>query len=1162
MSFCHLHVHNEYSVLDGVGTSKQYAAMAKELGQEWCALTNHSNVDGAIEHQKQCLAAGIKPIIGAEMYLVADLTKKEKGETRYHITLLVENQTGWRNLLKLLTIANIDGFYYRPRIDYPTLMKHIDGLVILSACSMSFINIPYVYRMLDGMIAAIGKDRIFLEVMPHNFPEQIKVNKLALAIAEKLRIQVVATNDVHYPTEESAKHQEVLLAIQTKKKWTDKDRWKFNCTGLFFRSEKQMFDAFRDQDCLTNQQIKRAIRRTVTVAKLCENFRIEKQEVYLPSIKNFPTEEDEITFLENRIYRGLRLRLKDKTFGELIPYRERIDMELKMIIAKKFTSYFLIVWDLIKWCEKENILTGPGRGSAGGSLVAYLLFITDLDPLVYGTEFFRFVDESRPDLPDIDCDFEDARISEVRKYLSDKYGEFNVSGLSNFLTMKGKGVLRDVGRVFDVPLVEVNTAAKSMLDDKEDEQISRALVYSPELKRFNNRYPEVIEISKSIEGQIRGCLSGDCRLVLPNRNGIRVKKIKKLYEENYRGKARAYDLKKDVLFFDDIVDIWQSGIKKVYDLTTNNGNRVIRLTTDHKLLTKNGWKEAGKIKIGEFIATNGAPWNKGLKGRQVAWNKGLTKDDHPGVAIHSERMKKNNPSKLPHVKKQVSERSFKHGRWSLPQKYKKSHPICEICGNAETKEIHHIDLDIHNNDESNLLATCIKCHHEIHWSMSDQEIHKINPLRTIGWSKVISFEYAGKEMTYDIQMKSSNQNFVCNKIIAHNCGQHAAGVCISKNDLREGFNCNLVSRSGTIVANWDMRNAEYCGLMKLDVLSLSALTILSETKRLIKQNHNVDIDYKKLTFDDPKVFAEITAGHTTGAFQISTHGMTNYCMELGVENFAMIYAVTALWRPGPMQSGMTESYSKRKRKKEKVEKIHPIFDKITAETFGVIIYQEQVMKVVNQLAGIPMATCNKIRKVMGKSMGHAAFDKYKEEFLQGCKNKGLVKDDKAIQIWNMMSESGSYSFNLSHSVAYSMITYHDMWSKTFYPTEFITACLTLGNKDKNVEYIREARRLGLKINLPKIGISHPLKWNCDNKKNLFAPFISIKGVGDVTAEKIAKFKEKKKKVKSFFTLPDESKKINGIDEKTMNILNCVKAFDPDYVTTDEDLRKFKKFFIF
>lgn len=898
MSFCHLHVHNEYSVLDGVGTSKQYAAMAKELGQTHLALSNHSNIDGAIEHQKQCMAVGIKPIIGAEMYLVADLTKKEKGETRYHITLLVENQTGWRNLLKLLTIANIDGFYYRPRIDYPTLMKHIDGLVILSACSMSFINIPYAYRMLDGMIAAIGKDHVFLEVMPHDFPEQIAVNKLALTIAEKLHLQVVATNDIHYPTEESAKHQEVLLAIQTKKKWNDKDRWKFNCTGLFFRSEKQMFDAFRDQDCLTDQQIKRAIRRTMTVAKLCENFRIEKQEVYLPSIKNFPEEEDEITFLENRIYRGLKLRLKGKSFNELIPYKERIEMEMKLIIAKKFTRYFLIVWDLIKWCEKENIMTGPGRGSVGGSLVAYLLFITDCDPLVYGTEFFRFVSEEREDLPDIDMDFEDVRRADVRKYLSDKYGEYNVSGLSNFLTMKGKGVLRDVSRVFDVPLVEVGVAAKSMLDGQFEKEIEGNLKCSVPLQRFEKKYPDVIEVAQSIEGQIRGY------------------------------------------------------------------------------------------------------------------------------------------------------------------------------------------------------------------------------------------------------------------------GQHAAGVCISKNDLREGYNCNLVSRSGTIVANWDMRNAEYCGLMKLDVLGLSALTILNETKRLIKQNHNVDIDYKKLTFDDPKVFAEITAGNTTGAFQISTHGMTKYCMELGVENFAMIYAVTALWRPGPMQSGMTEEYSKRKRRKAKIEKIHPIFDQITAETFGVIVYQEQVMKVVNQLAGIPMATCNKIRKVMGKSMGHAAFDQYKEEFLQGCKNKGLVKEDKAIQIWDMMSEFGGYGFNLSHSVEYSMITYWDMFSKTYYPAEFITACLTLGNKDKNVEYIREARRLGLKINLPKIGISDPIKWNCDKKKNLFAPFVSIKGVGDATAEKIAKFKEKKKKIKSFFTLPDENKKAKGIDEKTMNILNCVKAFDPDYVTTDEDLRKYKKFFIF
>jgi len=901
MSFCHLHLHNEYSVLDGVGTSKQYAALAKKLGQEYLAITNHGNIDGAIEHQKQCLEIGIIPIIGAEMYLVPDLKIKEKGEKRYHITLLVENQTGWKNILQLLTIANIKGFYHRPRIDHKALMSHIEGLVILSACSMSFIHHLTHLGMLQDYIQKIGKDRIYLEVMPHKIPEQIETNKLALSLSKKLGIQTVATNDCHYPTEESTKHQEVLLAIQSKKKWKDSDRWKFNCDGLFLRSEKQMYDAFIEQGCLSESEIKRAIRRSITVARLCENFRIEKQEVFLPSIKNFPSKDDELILLENQIARGIRRRLSHLSFEELKPYKERIEMEMKLIISKGFVRYFLIVWDLIKWCYKNDVLTGPGRGSVGGSLVAYLLFITDCDPLIYGTEFFRFVSDERADLPDIDMDFEDIKRGSVRKYLSDKYGKFNVSGLSNFLTMKGKGVLRDVSRVFDIPLQEVDYAAKSMIDEGkvgEGKEIEVSFKKINECRSFGRKYPEVVEICKSIEGQIRGC------------------------------------------------------------------------------------------------------------------------------------------------------------------------------------------------------------------------------------------------------------------------GQHAAGVCISEKDLRDGHNCNLVSRSGQIVANWDMRNAEYCGLMKLDILGLSALTILNECKQLIKQNHKIEIDYRTITFDDPKVFKEISEGNTTGAFQIGSLGLTNYCQELGVETFQMLYAVTALWRPGPLQSGMTESYSKRKRGKEKVEKIHPIFDKITEETFGVIVYQEQVMKVVNQLAGIPMSTCNKIRKVMGKSLGHAEFDKYREEFLQGCKKQKTVTEKKSEKIWDMMSKSGSYCFNLSHSVEYSMITYWDMFVKTYYPNEFLASCLTHGDKTKNIEYIREAKRLGLKINLPKIGMSYSTKWNCDKKGNLYAPFISIKGVGETVAEKISYLKPNQKKKRcGFFNLPSKEK-YPGINKNVIEILEKIQAFDPDYITTKEDLKKYKQYFDF
>ncbi len=897
MKFCHLHLHNEYSVLDGVGTSKQYAELAKELGQTALAITNHGNIDGAIEHQKQCIEAGINPIIGCEMYMVPDLKIKQRGEKRYHITLLVENQTGWENLLQLLTIANIEGNYYRPRIDHENLKKHLEGLVVLSACSASFLHMGNSDNYVANYVDIIGKDRIFFEVMPHDLDDQVKTNKEAVRLSKKYGIKLVATNDCHYPTEKATLHQEVLLAIQTKKSWNDPKRWKFNCDGLFLRSYDEMFEAFEDQGVLSKTQIKKALRQSNKVAEICQGFRIEQQPVFLPSIKNFPSDEDEIIFLENRIHRGFKKRLRGFSYDEKQLYKARIEEEMELIISKGFQRYFLILWDLIVWCKKNDIMTGPGRGSVGGSLVGYLLYLHDANSLVYGLEFFRFVSADRNDLPDIDIDFQDDKIDEVRGYLEDKYGVNNVAGLSTFLKMKGRMALRDVARVFDVPLQEVDFAAKGIVDADEGEEISTSLKESPELKRFAKKYPQVVEIAAALEGQIRGY------------------------------------------------------------------------------------------------------------------------------------------------------------------------------------------------------------------------------------------------------------------------GQHAAGICVSATDLTNGKNCNLVIRKKVVVCNWDMRNAEYCGLMKLDALSLKSLTVLNATRKMIMRNHGADIDYKALSFDDPKVFEQINLGHTNGAFQIGSDGLTNYCQDLKIDSFQTVYAAAALWRPGPMQSGMTEEYAKRKNKKRKIEKIHPVFDKITQETFGVIVYQEQVMKAVNQLSGIPMSTCNKIRKIMGKSMGNAAFDKYKDEFLQGCKNLGLVAEDKAIQIWDMMSKFGGYGFNLSHSVEYSMVTYWDMWSKTYYPNEYLACCLSRGDKEKNKGYMKEARRLKLTINMPKIGASHATEWNADTNGKLYAPFASIEGVGPPTAKLIAAAKLADKKRRGFFNA-GPSQKIKGVDKGTIQILTDIQAFDPDYITTKADLKTFRKLFTF
>lgn len=894
--FVHLHVHNEYSVLDGVGTSKQYAELALELGQTHLAISNHGNIDGAIDHQKQCKAIGIKPLIGCELYVVDDINIKSKGEKRYHLTVIVENQTGWQNLLKMLTIANLEGFYHRPRVDFEVLRNHLEGLVLLTGCSMSILNRKPGGRLfLHDAIDILGKDRVFLEVQPHQMEYQIAVNKTCFSLKKRYGLKLVGTNDCHYPTNRSARYQEILLAIQSKSTLNDKNRWKFDIDGLYLKSEQEMIDSFAQQKLLSDYDISEAISSTELIAGMCEGFEIKKIEPNLPSIGI----EGSDTFKMNELIDlGWNKRLDFDNDELALQYEARIAEEMSLIKNMKFERYFLIVWDLINWCKVNGIMTGPGRGSVGGSLCAYLMGITDVDPIKYDLVFSRFISPDRIDLPDIDMDFEDHKRHLVKKYLQDKYGEFNVAGLSTFGTMKGKGVLRDVSRVYDIPLREVDTAAKSIDDSEDTNQIKTSFASVPECMRFKRKYPEAVECADALEGQIRGC------------------------------------------------------------------------------------------------------------------------------------------------------------------------------------------------------------------------------------------------------------------------GQHAAAVCVSSTDLRDGVNCNLSIRSGQIVANWDKDNAEFMGLVKLDILGLSALSILNEARAMILKNHGEKIDFDSLKMDDPKVFDEINAGHTVGTFQIGARGLSRFCQDMGIDSFDHIVAATALYRPGPLHSGMAEQFIAIKRGKKKVKKIHKFYDEITQDTYGIIVYQEQVMSVINRLSGIDMASCDKIRKLMAKSKGADAINAYHEKFIQGCIELKTVTGKQAETIWETISTFGKYGFNKAHSVEYSMITYWDMWLKVYYPYEFIACCLTYGGLTNFKEYLKEARRLKLNIRLPKVGFSHAKKWIVDKENNLFAPFGCIDGIGESSAKAISEFNPNKKKKVGFFTNGEikKTEKIPGVNSTTTALLEKIDAFSPIQDITMEEKRMVREIF--
>lgn len=905
INFCHLHVHNEFSFLDGYGSAKAYIKKAKELGMTHLALTNHANVAGNLKFQFACKEAGITAVHGCELYIVPDLYKKNKGDKRGHITVLVKNEVGWENLCKMISIANLEGFYYRPRVDYKTFLNYCEGLVVLTGCSNSFLMKDSSEQATDFLVALyekIGSD-LYLEIQPHKLTSQLNMNALCLDFKDQIGdIKLVATNDCHYIEKDDNKTHDVLLCIQTKKKITDTDRMKL-IDGLYLRSSIEMDEAFIEQAQLAEVDYLEAMANTMEVAEKC-TFQIQKKEISLPLVPGYE-EEEPGKFIWDLAEKELLKIGNGWATEKLNQYFDRLREEWKLINDKKFSIYFMIVWAVVDWCKKNNIMVGPARGSAGGSLLAYLLNITtSMDPIEYGLLFSRFISEDRIDYPDIDLDFEDRKRGEVRKHLENLFGIDRVSSLSTFLTMKGRGVIRDVARAFDVPLKEVDEFAKSIVEDKDSDFSS--IEVAAQNHWFAEKYPEVIKYAIKLEGQVRGV------------------------------------------------------------------------------------------------------------------------------------------------------------------------------------------------------------------------------------------------------------------------GQHASAVIISKENLRDGTRGTLFVQSDERVLCWDMKDSEYIGVMKLDVLGLNNLSILSETKDLILENTDpqkvffyhpesdcywvgshdendgwsseTDFDFPKIPLNDETVYESLARGETNGVFQLSAWPTTKLAMRLKPTNIYELSDVIALVRPGPAGSGMTESYIRRKNEGEKWVPIHPIYEQITANTFGNIVYQEQVMEVIYKVAGLPYVTADKIRKIIGKKRDAKEFAPYKEAFVNGCLSKKTLTKKQAEDFWTALEEHANYSFNRSHSMAYAIFGYWCAWCKVHYPVEFICSALTYGAEGKKNELIKEAMELGFKIIPPKIGISDSIRWIAKGEC-IYVPFKEINGIGDTGAKKCGELRAKKKVVhKGFWPQRKNENAIKVEDKKINEILMQIGAY--------------------
>ncbi|MFH1627436.1 MAG: DNA polymerase III subunit alpha [Pseudomonadota bacterium] len=816
-SFVHLHVHTEYSLLDGAIRIDRLLDKARGLGMDSVAITDHGNMFGVVQFYDQAVKAGIKPIIGCEVY-VAPGDRRDRSPSpggrpnAYHLTLLVMNAQGYANLSKLVTLGHLEGFYYHPRVDMDLLREYNAGLIAFSGCLKG--SVPYLVgagqvesakQKAREMASIFDNGRFYLEVQANHLSEQEKVNRVLKEISRDLSIPLVGTNDCHYLNKEDAEAHDILLCIQTGKSIDDEKRLKFSSDEFYFKSRQEMEEALRGYE--------EALDNTMEVASRCEyemDFGKYKFPVFHTEDKRSLNE-----ILTDKAKRGLAVRLAEKEekegpFSETVQseYQERLEFELSVVLDMDFAGYFLIVADFIEYAYRNDISVGPGRGSAAGSLVAYCLNITNIDPIRYGLLFERFLNPARISMPDIDIDFCINGRDQVIRYVAEKYGRDNVSQIITFGTMKARGAIRDVGRSLNIPLGEVDRIAK-LVPEGPGVTLDQAIREEPELRELEERegpLKKLLKISRAVEGLARHASTHACGVVIADR------------------------------------------------------------------------------------------------------------------------------------------------------------PLVEYL-----------------------------------------------PL------------YAGSK--------------------------------------------------GEVMAQFTMERIEQLGLIKFDFLGLKTLTVIKEALRLIEKTSHKRVDLSKISFNDPATYQLCSDGKTTGVFQLESSGMKDLLRRLKPEIFEDMIALMALYRPGPLGSNMIDDFVNGKHGKGKIHYFIPQLEPILKETYGVILYQEQVMKIAQVLAKYTMGEADELRKAVGKKKPEV-MARHRARFIEGATANG-VEAKMADKLFGLIDKFGGYGFNKSHSAAYAMIAYQTAYLKAHYPVEFMAALLTLdmGNQDKTIKNIAECRVMGIEILPPDVNES-------------------------------------------------------------------------------------------
>ncbi|MBW1807018.1 MAG: DNA polymerase III subunit alpha [Deltaproteobacteria bacterium] len=840
-NFVHLHLHTQYSLLDGaIRLAKLFPRLA-ELKMDTVAITDHGNMFGAIDFYQRAKSAGIKPIIGCEVYVAGKQGMLDRSSREmYHLVLLARNEEGYRNLCQLVSRAYLDGFYYHPRMDKQLLKKYSSGLTALTACLSGELATHIKRGQVDAArqsardyAAIFEPGQFFLELQHNGLVEQEKVNEVLVKIAAEENLPLVATNDCHYLNKGDHRAHDILLCISTGKTVDDPNRMRHDTQDLYLRSTAEMEELFADQP--------EALENTRRIADSC-NLELNLSDVFLPHYQ-VPEGYDLDSFMEIQTKEGLEKHIQNMETAEQEKYRQRLDYEIDVIKRMGFSGYFLIVWDFIAFSKKNGIPVGPGRGSGAGSLVAFCLEITAIDPLPYDLLFERFLNPDRVSMPDFDIDFCQDRRNEVITYVSEKYGSDRVAQIITFGQLKPRLAIKDVGRVMGLSFGEADRISK-LIPLGPNVTLDQALKEEPRLTEIQDEKPiyrEVVQVARSLEGL--------------------------------------------------------------------------------------------------------------------------------------------------------------------------------------------------------------------------------------------------------------NRHF----------GTHAAGIVISDKPLLETVPV-LKGEDGFLTTQYAKDEVEKAGLVKFDFLGLKTLTVIDHALKMIRQSGG-ELEILDIALDDQKVFELLISGETDGIFQIESDGFKQLMKELRPDRFEDIIAAVALYRPGPLNSGMVEDYINRKQRGKLITYPHPVVEPVLLETYGVIIYQEQVMRIATELCGFSMGQADVLRKAMGKKNADQ-MARQKQLFIDGAVQKSGMPKSEATDLFEKIEKFAEYAFNKSHSAAYALISYQTAYLKAHYPVEFMAALLSseMNNTEKMVRHIAKVREMGIEILPPDVNRSERT-FSVEHGKILFG-LGAVKGLGDAAIEVICQARSK------------------------------------------------------